>query len=99
MAVPARPAVPSLRRCAPSPPASWSCRGRCPPRAAARAAPATCPVPRSAAAPLGDLLVRLVDFRVHAAEEHQLRHRLVGGAVVLHFVDEVAALAPVALAS
>ena len=62
-------------RCAPSRPANWSCRDRCRPRACARAAPATRPVRKSAAAPSGfQLAQHVVDVGGELAQELQLAH-------------------------
>src|SRR5262245_38503045 len=82
-AVPARPAEPSPRRCAPSRPASWWCRGRYRPRAGAGAAPATGPARRSGTAP-SELLV---GFFGQPVEEHQLAHQGLGALKVLFGID------------
>src|SRR5205814_817216 len=89
-------AAPSRRRCARSPPASWSCRDRCRPRAGARAAPATGPARRSASGPLlagllplllFERLVSGVDLLVEPFEKHQLSDEIGGALVVLRGID------------
>src|SRR5436190_18275049 len=84
---PVRPAARWPRRCGRWRRASWSCRGRCPPPGAARAARATCPARKSAAAPLLDELVSSVYLGLKLLQKLQLTHQARGSAVVVVLVD------------
>src|SRR6185436_13905886 len=85
---PARPAAPSPRRCAPWRRANWSCPGRCRPRAAAGAARATAPAPKSGTAPSGfQGFVGGVDFFAESLQEHELSYEIPGGTEVTLAID------------
>jgi hypothetical protein len=91
--------APPRCRCAPSPPANWSCRGRCRSPVCARAAPPTHRVRQSETGPslFFQRRQRVVDFVQEFFEKHQATHTIggaieVAGIVQQHFQFVVAAL-------